>query len=460
MSQKHRLAVAAALSAACVLLSAAVAYAAGVPVEPGNATEQAFPPAAACGCHSTLVNEWSVSMHAQALSDPAFNAKVAQADNATDGKLGEFCRTCHAPAAAMTGELAGGQVTGAGTRQGVGCMFCHQVVGMQKGEPGNTSQLVDPSGTRHAQITDPQAPHPAQYSELHEKAEICGGCHNVNHPVNGMHLESTFREWEKSPWAAEGVVCQDCHMAEKAGARGPSKGQAAVGAPTRDNIFHMTFVGANVAQGPAEQSAAMLESAAEITIDAPQIVAAGQSDTVSVTITNVGAGHYLPTGLTEVREMWLEVTAENPDGTSTKVGERRFGTVLKDKDGNSPAELWEAAAVASDDRIPPRESVTSTFTVAMPANAEQASLTAALYYRSLPDDLATEAGVDNPVTEMASAAQPVFASEEAMAAGEGEAAEDSGSTGLSTGLVAALVVAAGALAAVGIFAWMRAKRPS
>ena len=399
-------------------------------------------------------------MHAQALSDPVFNAKVAQADAATDGKLGPFCRTCHGPAAAMTGEIAAGSITGAGTQQGVGCMFCHQVIAMQDGEPGNTSHLVDPSQTRRAQIKDPQAPHPAVYSELHEKAAICGGCHNVNHPVNGMHLESTYREWEKSPWAADGVVCQDCHMSEKAGTRGPSTGNAAMGAPTRDNIFHMTFVGGNVAQGNPEQATAMLKSAAELKMEAPQIVAAGDSDTVSVTITNVGAGHYLPTGLTEVREMWLEVTAENADGTSTKIGERRFGTVLKDKDGKSPAQLWEAAGVQSDDRIPPRESVTATYTVAMPAGAEKTTLKAALYYRSVPDELAKEAGVQNPVTEMAGATQPVFASEAAMAAEGSQNQDESESSGMPVGLIAALVVAVGAAAAVGVFAWMRSRKPS
>ena len=154
-----------AVVAAASLFAPAVAGAAGVPVEPGNATQEAFPPSDACTCHSMLVEEWSASMHAQALSDPVFNAKVAQADAATGGKLGPFCRTCHAPAAAMTGELAAGNVTGAGTQQGVGCMFCHQVIAMKNVEPGNTSHLVDPSGTRRAQLKDPQAPHPAEYSE-------------------------------------------------------------------------------------------------------------------------------------------------------------------------------------------------------------------------------------------------------------------------------------------------------
>ena len=151
-----------------LVLAPASAVAAGVPVEPGTATPDMFLPAEACACHSTLVDEWSKSMHAQALSDPIFNAKVAEADEATDGKLGPFCRRCHAPAAAMTGEIAAGEVTGAGTIQGVSCHWCHQVIAMKEGKPVNVSQLVDLSGTRRAQLKDPQAPHPAEYSALHE----------------------------------------------------------------------------------------------------------------------------------------------------------------------------------------------------------------------------------------------------------------------------------------------------
>lgn len=431
-----------------VVASATPAFAVGSPVKAGTATVEMFPPAQGCACHSELVDEWSVSMHAQALSDPIFNAKVAQADKATDGKIGPFCRRCHAPAADMTGEIAAGKITGPGTIQGVGCMFCHQVTGMAKGEPGNTSQLVEPDGTRRAQITDPQAPHAAAYSKLHESAEICGGCHNVNHPVNGMHLEATYSEWKASPYAAEGVVCQDCHMTRQAGQRGPSRGEAAMGAPTRDNIYHMTFVGAQVALGNAEQATAMLKSAAEIKIDAPDadVIAQGQSAPVQVTITNVGAGHYLPTGLTEVRQMWLEVTAEKPDGSTAKVGERLFGTILKDDKGNAPVELWEATGIESDDRIPPRESVTATYTVEMPQGAEELSLKAALYYKSVPDDLAADAGTENPTTEMATASRTVYASSEAQKKARDVVESGGASAGAMAGLAALALAVAGALA--------------
>jgi hypothetical protein len=398
-------------------------------------------------------------MHAQALTDPIYQAKLAEADKATDGAITPFCKKCHAPAAEMTGELASGATLSPGTAEGVNCSFCHQVSGMAKGEPGNTSQLVDPSGIRRAQLKDPQAPHPATYSELHEKAEICGGCHNVNHPINGLHLESTFSEWKNGPYAKEGIVCQDCHMSVKPGVIGPTTGQAAPGAPERDNIYQMLFVGGQVALGPSEIATARLKSAATIELTIPEVVAAGETATATVTITNVGAGHYLPTGLTEVRQMWLEVTATDESGTSTKIGERVFGTILADEKGNTPVELWDAASIKSDDRIPPREAVANDYEFVMPAGASQSAVKAVLLYKSVPDELAEKAGTANPTTEMAATVKTVFGSEEAKASAAQQpdepVAEEDGSTPSRMWLVAILV---GVVLAAGVAAvWLRVR---
>ncbi|TLM98846.1 MAG: hypothetical protein FDZ75_01445, partial [Actinobacteria bacterium] len=280
----------------------AVASAAPVPVKAGVAAPEQFPPPNSCGCHAALLEQWSKSMHAKALTDPLYNAKLADANAATNGTLGAFCNTCHGPAATMTGEMSKDASLSAGTAVGIGCSWCHQVTGLKPGDPGNTSQVLELTGTMRAQIQDPQAPHFAKYSPLHTESRFCGGCHNVNHPVNGMHLESTYSEWEKSPYAAQGVSCQDCHMSGQPGAVGPSKGAAGAGAPERPNIFAMSFMGAQVGLGDKALAEGMLQSAATVTLASPEIVAPGSSAAATVTVTNSGAGHYLPTGLTEVRE--------------------------------------------------------------------------------------------------------------------------------------------------------------
>lgn len=425
------------------------AYAAEVPVAPGKATADQFPPSTRCICHTARVDEWSPSMHAQAIVDPVFLAKVAEAEKAAGPAVAGFCKRCHSPIGNMTRDPDG--TASAVAREGVTCMFCHQVTGID-GKPANTSHLVTADQTRRAQLTDPQAQHMTEYSELHTKAEFCGGCHNVDHPTNGTHLETSYSEWADGPYAAEGVVCQDCHMSSGPGTVGPSTGSACTGGAERDNIYAMSFFGANVGQGPADAGTRLLKSAATVKVEMPDVVPGGSVASVTVSVTNKGAGHYLPTGLTEVREMWLTVSAEGADGTVTELGERRFGTVLEDAKGDFPAEMWEAVAVHSDDRIPPRGSVTAVYRFEMPAAAEQVKVRATLRYRSVPDELATKAGVENPTTEMAVGTMTVFASQavkdEAAKAPEPTSGSGSGGAVLVIGVVLCLIVAASAVVLV------------
>lgn len=423
-----------------------VAWAAPRPIEPGAVQSQQFASATGCGCHAQLVDQWSTSMHAKALEDPIYKVKKAEGDKATGGQLGAFCDKCHGPIATASGELAAGGALSEVSAQSVSCSFCHQVIGLAPGEPGNTSHLVETDGVRRAQLQDPAAPHPAQYSEFHKSAEICGGCHNVNHPVNGMHLESTYSEWKASAYAEEGIVCQDCHMSRAPGEIGPYTAAAASSAVQRDNIYSMMFVGGQVALGPSKLATQRLKSAATMEVNAPEVVAPGEDARVTVTITNSGAGHYLPTGLTEVRQMWLSVYTESEDGKRTEIGEHRFGTVLADKDGKFPAELWDAVKIQSDDRIPPKGSVDKSFSFTMPEGAEQATVKAALLYKSTPDELAEKAGVENPVTEMASAKARVYGNDAAKSSAKGPGAKAPN--------VMLLVAAIGAVVLVALAAWL------
>ena len=163
----------------------------------------------------------------------------------------------------------------------------------------------------------------------------------------------------------------------------------------------------------------------------------GEKAKAKATITNVGAGHYLPTGLTEVREMWLEVTAQGEEGTSTVIGERMFNTVLKDAKGKYPVELWDAAGIEKDDRIPPRESATSEFEFTMPSTGF-ANIEANLYYRSAPEEMAKKAKVEIPTTTMATAEQAVYGSEAEAAKADVSGSEEAQEAG-SSSLIAIIV---------------------
>ena len=75
-------------------------------------------------------------------------------------------------------------------------------------------------------------------------------------------------------------------------------------------------------------------------------------------------------------------------------------------------------------------------------------MTAALYYRSLPEDLAKESGVSNPTTVMTSAESVVYGSEAALkaaAVGGVPEVEDPGAGGMLWIVVAGIVVIVGVL---------------
>lgn len=443
--------VIAGLAVAVIVLLASASMAFALPEMPA----ENFEPSDNCGCHSAFLESWRKSMHAKALEDPIYQHELELANKATDGALGPFCEGCHAPVAVMAG------MVGADPAQmppqasdAVSCDFCHQVTGTT--DPiGNTSNVVAGDGVKRAQFEDSNSPyHPSEGSEFHETAEFCGACHNVNHPVNGLALEATYTEWKEGPYAAEGTVCQDCHMTPGPGVTKPYAGTAAAGGPQREHIYIMTFAGGNVALGDAVLAEERLKAAAEVELVAPDIVAPGETVDVQTTITNVGAGHYLPTGLTEVRMMWLEVTATEPGEEPEVLGDHMFQTVLGDDEGNAPVPLWEATNIASDDRIPPKESVSDTFQFTMPEGGE-VELAATLYYRSASEEVAEASHVEIPTTTMASSVMGVFGSEDTRAdAATGEDADEGGSNpSMLIGIVLA-VVAVGIL----VYIFLRSRK--
>ncbi len=409
-----------------------------------------FLPSTSCGCHGGLVAQWEQTMHSKALTDPLYLYKLEQANADTDGAIGPFCESCHGAVAMMAGEFATGEFSPQGG-EGVTCSLCHQITGREEGRIGNNAIVVEPDGTMRAQFDDAVSSfHPTAYSEFHTSAEFCGSCHNVYHPVNGLDLESTYTEWAASPYADEGITCQDCHMTPGPGVTKPNPGVAAAGGPEREHIYTMTFAGANVGLGDAVLAEERLQAAAKVELETPEIVEGGSTVPAVVRITNIGAGHYLPTGLTDVRRMWLEVVATGPDGQETLIGKREFHTVFSDADGNSPADVWNAVAVESDDRIPPRESVENVWDAAMPAEGPL-TISATLYYRSCSEEFAEAAGVEIPTTTMASVTHAVYtSSEEAAAATRAVPGAQSGNGLLLGILIAGLVVIVGILVFFGL----------
>ena len=344
-----------------------------VPVKEEKLAVNPFSPATDCSfCHDQFYNEWRGTMHNLAFTDP-FYAKMAEvASRETEGLTDKYCANCHIPIGVHTGQVPPVDGSGADTisLEGVSCDFCHAVEGA-KGI-GNGSFIVNPGGAKYGNLADADSPmHKTVYVELFKKAEFCGMCHSVSHPTNGLPLETTYEEWKNGPYAKEGIVCQDCHMTPTPGVKKPNPGKVARQGRERNHIYTHTFVGGNFwiteimgAKEVAKLARERLQAAAKVEI--VNVTKQGGMTKIKVRVSNVGAGHYLPTGLTESRQLWLEVTAYDGNGrevySSGKLdqdgmlpeGTVIYHTEVVDESGQVTEKFWRATKILKDYRIPPK----------------------------------------------------------------------------------------------------------
>ncbi len=375
-----------------------------------------FQPAEVCGsCHETLYAQFRGSMHAQAAVDPLYLYELRLADEQTEGGLGTFCLKCHSPIGDALGETAppGGATDGSTlsetAKAGVTCDFCHTVSGRAPGRLGNGSFESDPGLVKRGPYKDSVSPgHDTAYSEFHTTSEFCATCHDVNHPTNGLALEATYTEWAEGEWAKAGVQCQDCHMTPGPGPSAPASGVAATFGPERDAVYEMSFKGPNSVFGDPAAAEELLKSAAELELviegAGAEGVDPGDAMRALVKVKNVGAGHYLPTGLTDTRRMWLEVSAVANTGGPVELGRVEYRTVFANAQGNhEDVPAWLAASVYSDHRIPPAGIANETIEFAWPEGLSgDARVVAELKYMSFTQELAdaAELGTEVPVVVM------------------------------------------------------------
>jgi hypothetical protein len=402
------------------------------------------------GCHSEIYDQWKGSMHANAFPDPVFQALWAMGEVETKGFTRNLCAGCHTPIGTVAEEVtfhAAGATTrpnfsvGEVAARGVQCDFCHTVTDATwkdtpTGDPENASLLVAPGKVKRGPYADARSPaHQTAFSALHDSAEFCGSCHHVFHPVTQFPIERTYDEWKQGPYAQAGIICQDCHMMpvekaiETASAmkRPQNPGKAAGTGPEREKVFTHQFVGANFTvpamlgeNGHAQVAVARLKSAAALEVQAPAAVNAGELARFKVKVMNVGAGHNLPTSLTEIRQMWLDVTAADGAGNvvyrsgaldgkgAVDPDAQMFHAVAVDKEGRHTFKPWEIARFEEFRTIPPKGSDTSAYAFLVPAGTRgKLTITAVLRYRSFPQELAdlllAERAPTLPVTDMAAA---------------------------------------------------------
>lgn len=425
---------------------------------PGDLAVDGLENTAICGgCHNAIFEQWKGGMHANALVDPVFQAatKLFLAEAAGEGEREEAlaCVRCHTPFGhlakiAETTEADYAAATGSlDTRSGIFCDFCHSV--KSSAGIGNAPFLVDPGQGDAQRIkqgprTDAVSSyHETAFSELHTKAEMCGMCHDVSHTVNGMPIERTYTEWREGPYntgdPATTVYCQDCHMRQRPGlpatgstTRSDNPGKSAAGGKDRDHVYTHYFVGGNAAV-PAQLGAGEeiigiaydnLQNCASIEITGPPVPSVWQNADIQVKVNNVGAGHYLPTGLSEVREMWLEILVKDALGRTIfqsggvdREGNldpeaRLFNIKMADKEGNPTINVAKANRIVKDNRIPPKGYRTEQYRFFVPLSGILGyTVEARLRYRSAPQSIINallgSAAVALPIIDMTAASAEI-----------------------------------------------------
>ncbi len=396
------------------------------------------------GCHWEIQEQWTHSMHNLSHKDPVYNrvAKFLRRGLVVAGEIeeAESCVKCHTPVGVITGfpEKLSDDLskTPEIATQGIQCDYCHSAVDTTRMynnglvlAPGHGE---DDPGVKQGPFDDSEPDfHEAAFSKLHQSSMICGTCHNVKHVAFGTDLETTYTEWENSPYndpdPEKQVTCQGCHMYQRPGIpatgsteRPKNPGTAAEDSVERDHIFTHYFVGANTGVTGARDKQKMaeerLQNAAQISLNTQQLA----KKQLDVMVLNSGAGHSIPTGVGDLRQVWLEISirdahqklvfqsgfldAKKELSDDTII----FRTVLGDGSGNRVVNLAKAKQVLSDTRIPAKQKVTQT--IALDFIPEKGSvIVARLLYRGMPQKILNMIPGDPisplPVVEMARVSQ-------------------------------------------------------
>jgi hypothetical protein len=302
-----------------------------------------FASSASCqGCHATIYAQWSKSMHSHALTSPVTIAQTNQvvkgpfASEASPDPL-RFCINCHSPtAAAVTTTATLPQDAFSYPNEGVSCIGCHQFNGDSSlgGAGVSTGFLAAliPGSDYFAALDTPigNSLHGSMTGKAYQRTDdLCANCHDVNYDRNhdgqilkgvDLVLQQTFDEYLDYQRLGGQETCISCHMPVIPGLTRAADGasipsQQFADAPPRQVHDH-SFVGVDYALDDPAQSAAqnqartgLLRSAAAMSINRNSVTRNQNGVSFSVSVSNTGAGHNIPTGFAFTRQVWLEVTA-------------------------------------------------------------------------------------------------------------------------------------------------------
>lgn len=361
-------------------------------------------------CHSEIFEQWSNSNHRHIAGTNRYYMVMETLAGEVEGdEFKKWCMSCHNPSALAMGlsksthSMDGNFVShesyekGSATllkdfkehdnfrvEEGVSCITCHQIG--DASSKGNASYKLSLDRKKYAfedsKYTLPHlfseklinanpSVHKESYSkELYKDSKYCASCHDESHPKNGIKIVSTYEEWEKSPFnnpndKTKHKSCIDCHMTNLSdGKFAPLKGTSTDGGVIKNDLKVHYFAGSNHFlaglrdKKNEEQIVQLLKTSAQLDVDIKE-------KNLVVGVKNVGAGHHLPTGVADFRELWLDIEVKDRDAklifSSGKLKSdgniedksRLFQKVFGDENGKPVGLLfWKYKTLLSDTRIP------------------------------------------------------------------------------------------------------------
>ncbi|WP_457749426.1 multiheme c-type cytochrome [Sulfurimonas sp.] len=370
-------------------------------------------------CHPKIFQQWADSNHRHlADSNPYYMVLENLAGMDRGKEFRKWCMGCHNPSAVsmhqertthfMKDNSMPEPLFTKGSKnlidaykehpnrleQGVSCIACHRIVDAKP--TGNSSYSLNLTKRKKYLYEDshlamkvwisqklinakPQIHKDEYMNPLYKKSAYCASCHNEFLPHTGKKVVSTYEQWKKSSYnnpknPKEHKDCIDCHMTYlKKGKFSPLQGRSTLGGTNKKDIKVHYFAGGNhflsglKNKENESQSIQLLKTSAKLDVKIDKSI-------LLVGVKNVGAGHKLPTGAADFRQLWLDITVKDKEGNIifssgklNKGGDIQKGTVIfnkvfGDKDGK-PVGLffWRYEKLLKDTRIPAGKRVVETF---------------------------------------------------------------------------------------------------
>lgn len=300
--------------------------------------EKGYTSSRVCGtCHEDIYRTWKRSLHALSLDDPVFDVAFMQALKIDASKAKRLCYRCHAPMVLENGDY---QLLQSVTAEGVSCDFCHSVIDVALNNPEKPYHS-EVGKIKRSILRKAKSPvHEVAYSELHGEAEFCGGCHQYVSD-SGAVIMGTYQEWAESPYAKEGVPCQECHMTRS------------VGHKVREDVKPTApgFRLHDLIHDSEQVKGAVAVEVSKVSIEGSHLI-------VEVEVENVGSGHMVPTGI-PTRELQVSVKVTDKGRSTIETQKRTYRKRIGDKNRtelfNDADILMIGSTVLSDNRIQPKE---------------------------------------------------------------------------------------------------------